>query len=582
MNPVNQAQVKGFAETYDLQSESVSDQFELYSIYSILNGGSGENVDPFEAHLASSEFGLDGVAIIIQGVLVSDLDEAASVLDEIKNPQIDFYFFQSKTSSSFDYGDARKFFDAVEGFLDSSMKGESSQLDDLIEAKEYIYQNGVGKRNPGLFCFYVTTGRYDGRSNKQLQRLIENTEDSFREAALFDENRIQISMIGAAELQRLYRAAVTASQVRIEFKDAVVLPEHESVDEGYIGFISAEELLKIVTIEDADDEITSLNKAVFFDNIRDYNPNSKINKEIAAALKRGEQNNFIYRNNGITVVAKNVDRTGNNFTIEDFQVVNGCQTSNVIYHNREYVDGVQVPFRLIGTKDEDFIFSIISGTNKQNPVRDEQFWSLLPFMKNLEEYARKASAERHIYLERRENQYRSESVERARIVQMQPFYKAYTAAIMGMPHRAARNYRTEIDTRSDAIFAEEADVRPAYAAAFLHYRMEFLWRNQKIPSDTKIYRYYIMDAASRQILGLKKVINLTAPKKVKFAQELCDLAADEKRMKSLVAKISKRLDKRVQDLGITEDSRERLRDTIRSADFAASAIKGYTPKNGSI
>jgi len=582
LNPVNQAQVKGFAETYDLKSESISDQFELYSIYSILNGGSGENVDPFEAHLASSEFGLDGVAIIIQGVLVSDLDEAASVLDEVKNPQIDFYFFQSKTSSSFDYGEARKFFDAVEGFLDGSMKGESNQLDDLIEAKEYIYQNGVGKRNPGLFCFYITTGRYEGKSNKQLQRLIENTQDNFEEAALFDENRMQISMVGAAELQRLYRAAVTASQVRIEFKDAVVLPEHESVDEGYIGFISAEELLKIVTIEDADDEVMSLNKAVFFDNIRDYNPNSKINKEIAASLLRGEQDNFIYRNNGITVVAKNVDRTGNNFTIEDFQVVNGCQTSNVIYHNREHVAGVQVPFRLIGTKDEDFIFSIISGTNKQNPVRDEQFWSLLPFMKNLEEYARKAPGERHIYLERRENQYRSESVERARIVQMQPFYKAYTASLMGMPHRAARNYRTEIDARSDAIFAEEADVRPAYAAAFLHYRMEFLWRNQKIPSDTKIYRYYIMDAASRQVLGDKKVINLTAAKKVKFAQELCDLAADEKRMKSLVAKISRSLDKRVQELGITEESRERLRDTIRSADFAASAIKSYTPKKASI
>ena len=96
MNPVNQAQVKGFAETYDLKSESLSDQFELYSIYSILNGGSGENVDPFEAHLASTEFGLDGVAIIIQGNLVSDLDEAASILDEVNNPQIDFYFFQSR------------------------------------------------------------------------------------------------------------------------------------------------------------------------------------------------------------------------------------------------------------------------------------------------------------------------------------------------------------------------------------------------------------------------------------------------------------------------------------------------------
>ena len=126
-------------------------------------------------------------------------------------------------------------------------------------------------------------------------------------------------------------------------------------------------------------------------------------------------------------------------TIEDFQIVNGCQTSNVIFHNRDKIDGVHIPFRLIGTKDEDFIFSIISGTNKQNPVRDEQFWSLLPFMKNLEEFARKEVDQKHIHLERRENQYRSETIEKARIVQMQPFFKAATAMLMGLPHRAARN-----------------------------------------------------------------------------------------------------------------------------------------------
>ncbi|MFW2348876.1 AIPR family protein [Qipengyuania sp.] len=582
MNPVNQAQLKSFAESFDLVDESESDQFELYSIYAILNGGSGENVDPFEAHLKSTEFGLDGVAIIIQGNLISDVDQATAALEDVSNAQIDFYFFQAKTSSSFDYGEARKFFDAVDGFMSGEMAGESDQLDDLIAAKDYIYQHGVGKRNPGIFCFYATTGRFEPSSSKQLRRLIQNTQDAFSEAALFDEQRMQISMVGAAELQRLYRAAVTASQVRIEFKDAVVLPEHESVDEGYIGFISADELLKIVTVSDDEEEVISLNKAVFFDNIRDYNPNSKINREIAASLERGEQSNFIYRNNGITVVAKTVDRTGNNFRIEDFQVVNGCQTSNVLFHNRKNINGVKVPFRLIGTKNEDFIFSIISGTNKQNPVRDEQFWSLLPFMKNLEEYARKASGDRHVFLERRENQYRSETVERARIVQMQPFYKAYTAALLGLPHRAARNYRNEIDSRDEIIFAEEADVRPAYAAAFLHYRMEFLWRNQKIPADTKIYRYYIMDAASRQVLGGRAFMTLKPASKVKFASELSDLAADEKRMKKLVSSVDKRLDRQVAGLGIGEDSRERLRDAIRSSDFASEAIKSYTPKSGLI
>jgi hypothetical protein len=582
VNPVNQAQMKGFSESHGLTEMDESDQFELYSIYSILNGGSGENVNPFDAHLNGSEFGLDGVAIVIQGNLVADLDEAASALDDVKKAEIDFYFFQSKTSSSFDYGNVRKFFDSVNAFMDGSMKGESDQLDDLIAAKEYIYEHGVTNRNPGIFCYYVTTGRYDPSGSKQIARLVENTEDELREAALFDDGRIQISLVGAGELQRLYRAAVTASQVKIEFKDAVVLPDHTSVDEAYIGFISANELMKIVSVRDEDGGLLSLNNAVFFDNIRDYNPNSKINREISASLINGEQRNFVYRNNGVTVVAKSVDRTGNNFTIEDFQVVNGCQTSNVIYHNIEHINGVQVPFRLIGTKDEDFIFSIISGTNRQNPVRDEQFWSLLPFMKNLEEFSRKVPDGCTIYLERRENQYRSEAIERARIVQMQPFYKAFTASILSLPHRAARNYRAEIGSRSEAIFLEHDDVRPAHAAAFLHYRMEFLWRNQKISSSLKIYRFYIMDAAARQVLGTKKFLNLTNRQKMKFSQELVSFASDEKKMKTLCNRVEKILDKHLKAMGITDNTRERLRDAIRSESFATLVVNEYLPAKGMV
>ena len=78
MNPVNKAQMTEFAEAYGLEKKSESDQFELYTIYSILNGGSGENVDPFQGHLSGTEFGLDGIAVIVQGQLVTNADEAAA------------------------------------------------------------------------------------------------------------------------------------------------------------------------------------------------------------------------------------------------------------------------------------------------------------------------------------------------------------------------------------------------------------------------------------------------------------------------------------------------------------------------
>jgi hypothetical protein len=300
MNPVNQAQMKEFSETYDLTAKSESDQFELYSIYSIVNGGSGENIDPFDVHLTGTEFGLDGVAIIVQGNLVMDADEAATAIADTKNPQIDFYFFQSKTSAGFDYGEIAKFFDSVKGFFSGQLGGESDQLDDLIGAKGYLYSNGVKRKNPGIYCFYASTGNYE--QQPRIERLKENTRNELTELSIFDEDRLEINLYGASQLQRLYRAASTATEVTLDFRESVVLPRHDSVDEAYIGYLPAIELLKIISLVDESGEISGLNKSVFFDNIRDYNPSSKINKEICASLENGEQDNFVYRNNGITVV----------------------------------------------------------------------------------------------------------------------------------------------------------------------------------------------------------------------------------------------------------------------------------------
>src|ERR1051326_9277693 len=42
---------------------------------------------------------------------------------------------------------------------------------------------------------------------------------------------------------------------------------------------------------------------------------------------------FPLRNNGVTIVARKLQRVGPQFTLEDFEIVNGCQTSHVIAAN---------------------------------------------------------------------------------------------------------------------------------------------------------------------------------------------------------------------------------------------------------
>lgn len=457
MNPVVRAQVKEYATLSDLSGRPEHEQFEVYSIYSVLNGGLGESADPIDAHLAGDEFGVDGVAIMVQGRLVADRDAALEAIDGIKNPSIDFYFFQAKTSTSFDYGEISKFFDSCLGFFNDDMKGESPQLDDYIDAKDVLYEHAVGKRNPGFHAYYISTGNYD--SPARIEKLISTTKSEIADLNIFDPAYIKISMVGAKQIQDLYRAASNSVEVDIDFPRNVVLPSNVGVEEAYIGYVTAQELLKIVGIYDEKGDLVEINKTVFFDNIRDFDPDSKINIEIGETLQRGEGHDFVFRNNGITVISKSIDRTGDRFRIGDYQVVNGCQTSNIIYHNREHVDGVFIPFRLIGTKNDDFISSIIVGTNRQNAVRDEQFWALRPFMKSFEEYCRSLDDDHRIYFERRENQYRGLKVEKSRIIQPSVLMKAVAATLLYQPNRSARDYRGITAEYQERLFQENHDVR---------------------------------------------------------------------------------------------------------------------------
>ena len=55
-------------------------------------------------------------------------------------------------------------------------------------------------------------------------------------------------------------------------------------------------------------------------------------------------------NNGVTIVADSISKTGDTFTIEDYQIVNGCQTSHVLcnFNNAGGPTGpIQIPVKLI-------------------------------------------------------------------------------------------------------------------------------------------------------------------------------------------------------------------------------------------
>ena len=90
--------------------------------------------------------------------------------------------------------------------------------------------------------------------------------------------------------------------------------------------------------------------ADFYENVRGWEGYNKINDEMRSTLESDESNSFVLMNNGVTILAKSLLTTGDGIIMGDFQIVNGCQTSNVLYDNRNKItDAVRVPFRIIFT-----------------------------------------------------------------------------------------------------------------------------------------------------------------------------------------------------------------------------------------
>lgn len=581
MNPVIRAQLREFAKANSLLTLTQEKQFEIYSIFSIISGLLGENVDAYDVHLDGEEFGVDGIAILIQGESVKNRSDAEEKLDAINNPLIEFAFFQAKTSTSYDYGDISKFFDAVSGFFDGNLRGESETVDELMGAMEAIYERGVGKKNPKLSCYYIATGNYEEPA--RVEKLRQTFRTQLEELNIFDTKTIAIDMVGARDLQQWYRTATSSIEVEIDFPRNVVLPSNSHVEEAYIGYVDAENLLPLYVTRDGNNDVVGVNRAVFFDNIRDYDAKSKINIAIKESVRSDGGAEFVFRNNGITVVSKNIDRTGDRFRLEDFQIVNGCQTSNVIYdliYGDEAIEtdalglkkSIQVPFRLIGSKDDEFVSSIIVGTNRQNPVRDEQFWALRPFMKSFEEYCRSLEAEEIIYFERRDNQYRNQDVERTRVMQPSVLMKAVAACLLFQPQRAARDYRGILSEYENVIFLDDQDVRIYHAVAYLYYRLEFLWRNQRIENGHKTFRYYILAGIGLNSTGGRSVFNQKKTKIAGISENIIGLAKDEDKLKAAVTEIVDAVEDRLRAMGIT--TQEKIRDTIRSESFATGFRDG--------
>lgn len=558
INTVVEAQMKKFCDENSLEGYKQDTLFEKYTIFAIEEGCLNSGIEPFDAHFEGSEYGIDGASIIVHGEMITDVSQLED--NQLPIDIVEFHFFQSKTSTKFNSGDILIFFDAVEAFFKTNFKSTSEDLTALKKISDYIFSNsGDLEINPTLRLYYATTGNY--KKPDDIEDLKLRVHSRLDDTNLF--SLIDINLVGAKGLQEWYRAATQSIKTTITFDQAITLPKTTNIREAYIGYIDASEIINLVKNKNSD----TINKSVFYENIRDFNPNTDINKRISKSLCDGEGNLFVFRNNGITAVAKKVRSTGDDYTITDYQIVNGCQTSHILFENRDKIDEVKVPFRLIEAEDDESISSIIVGTNLQNPVKKEQFWALTNFMKNFEEYCSSLDEDIKLYIERRDNQYRGLAIEKVRIMPPNILLKAVTSFLFFVGNRAGRAYAGVFKEFSDRLFKDNHDVSVYHTAAYAHFKLESLWRRNKFDKKYKIFRYYILTAMGVALTKNQKLFEIGGRKAKTEAQKITAFLKDDTKVEKLLKEISDVIDEVVFSVPIETGT---LRDYIKSDSVSKS------------
>lgn len=139
-------------------------------------------------------------------------------------------------------------------------------------------------------------------------------------------SNIDYIRIDEKRLQKIINSNENSYQAEVECKSALLIPsEGKKLGNAYILCMSAQELIKLMTTSDG-----LLRRNMFEDNVRDSQGFSTVNQEILSTLKTYPER-FVLFNNGITIVCRSVKIENGRYVLENPQIVNGCQTCNMIY-----------------------------------------------------------------------------------------------------------------------------------------------------------------------------------------------------------------------------------------------------------
>ena len=322
-------------------------------------------------------------------------------------------------------------------------------------SRELIAQFGLFRRAWGLLGIrapairvnfaYVTRGDV-ATAGRAVRAKLEDLTAAL-ERDVFGSNA-RVELLGSDELWAIASAA-PSYDLPLRFR------EYSTQDSSYVGFVSLRDYFNFIC-----DESGEMRSHLFDWNVRDFQGNNPVNREIKRSLAPEVTDDFWWLNNGVTILCSQAHIAGRRFTLTDVQIVNGMQTSHSLYtaiSDRNGPDDSDdrrsILVRVLETEDEDVRDRVIRATNSQTRVPDTSLHATEPLHRQIESYFSGSGW----YYDRRKNFYRNAGKPSERIVSIGLLGQATMAIALGRPDAARARPTTLLNSDEEyaRIFSTE-------------------------------------------------------------------------------------------------------------------------------
>jgi hypothetical protein len=226
-----------FAEAYDFAALPQDEQFERFANYCIVaTRGAEETFDVEEITVDGDEMGIDGLAVQVNGRIVTDPEEIEGLADQNRYLEVDFIFIQAKTSEKFGAAAIEMMGRAVKDFFSESPSlPQTPFLTRSHHIFEEIYERAhlFTRRNPIVHMFMVTTGTWNEPT--EITHSMDGIRSELFETRYFNE--VAFEAVVAGLLNDLFRPSSRATTARRSFSgDRRPLSSAVGTGKFYVSF----------------------------------------------------------------------------------------------------------------------------------------------------------------------------------------------------------------------------------------------------------------------------------------------------------------------------------------------------------